>query len=170
MPLSMYDASAPVFLQMLKALDGVLDKAISFAAAKKLDPSVMPGLRLAADMLSLARQVQISSDWAVRGMSRLAGVEPPSIPDEEKTLEQLKERIAKAIAIVEAVKPEQLAGSETRDVTFGIGGGKTMTAPGSQYLFHVTMPNFYFHVTAAYAILRHNGVEIGKRDFLGPVL
>ena len=125
----MYAASAPAFLQVLTAFEGVLDKAIAFAEAKKIDHSVIAGLRLAPDMLPFSRQIQFVADYAVRGMARLANTEPPEFANDEKTLEELKARLAKAIAYVKGVAPAALDGVENREVTFGVGGGKTMTVP-----------------------------------------
>lgn len=166
MSLSMHQASVPVFVQMLSALNKVLDKAIAHAAARKIDQSVILGLRLYPDMLPFGRQVQIATDHAKNGSARLAGIEAPKFPDDEKNLEELKARVEKTIGFVKGLTPAQIDGSEEREITFPV-GGKPMTFKGQPYLLSFAMPNFYFHTTAAYAILRHGGVEIGKRDFLG---
>ena len=165
MPFSMYQAAAPGILQTLKAVDGVLTKAEAFATEKKVDPTVLLNYRLAPDMFALARQVQLVTDFAKSTMARLAGQEVPKYEDTEKTIPELKARIAKVTAYVQGFKPADLDGSETRDVTLPI-GGQPMTFKGQDYLVNFALPNFYFHATAAYAILRHCGVNIGKRDFL----
>ena len=166
MPLSMYQASVPVFLKALGNLSAILDKGAAFAAAKKIEPAVLLGYRLAPDMLSLTRQVQIASDHAKRGTARLAGIEPPSYEDNETSFAELKARIDKTVAFINTVKPAQIDGSETREITLKL-GGNAKTLSGQTYLLHNALPNFFFHVTTAYAILRHCGVEIGKSDFLG---
>jgi hypothetical protein len=167
MTISMYQASVPAFRQMLKALSAILDKAAAHAAAKKIDPSVFMAARLAPDMLPLPRQIHIAADFAKNTAARLAGVEPPKYADDETTFNELKARIAKTLDYVESIKPAQIDGSEERDITIPI-GGKPTSFKGQAYLVNFALPNFYFHMTTAYAILRHNGVEIGKRDFLGP--
>ncbi|MBL8832648.1 MAG: DUF1993 domain-containing protein [Rhodospirillales bacterium] len=166
MPISMYQITVPVFTKMLGALSNVLDKGAAFAAAKKVDPSVLLASRLAPDMFPLTRQVQLASDFAKGPLARLSGSEPPKWEDSETTFDALKARIAKTVDFAKSFKPEQIDGSETRDVTITI-GGNPVTMKGQEYLLHNALPNFYFHVTAAYAILRHNGVEVGKRDYLG---
>jgi len=166
MTISMYQISAPVFTKMLGALSNVLDKGAAFAVAKKIDPAVLMASRLAPDMFPLTRQVQIAADFAKGPMARLAGLEVPKWEDNETTMEALKARVAKTIDYVKSFKPAQIDGSEAREISLTIGGQpKTMT--GQEYLLHNALPNFYFHVTTAYTILRHNGVEVGKRDFLG---
>lgn len=166
MTISMYQITAPVFTKMLGALSNVLDKGAAFAAAKKIDPGVLLAARLAPDMFPLTRQVQLASDFAKGPMARLAGVDVPKWEDNETTLDALKARVAKTVDYVRSFKAAQIDGSETREITLTI-GGQPMTMTGQEYLLHNALPNFYFHVTAAYTILRHNGVEIGKRDFLG---
>lgn len=168
MSISMYQASVPVFVQFLKGLSGVLDKAEAHCTAKKCDPSAMTSARLIADMFPLTRQVQIATDFAKGVTARLAGAEVPSWEDNEKTFADLKARIAKAIAFVESFKPAQIDGSEGREISLKV-GGNPMVFKGQQYLLMFGMPNFYFHTAAAYSILRANGVDIGKRDFMGPV-
>lgn len=165
MPISMYQIAAPTFLQTLNALSAVLDKAMANATARKIDPSVFINGRLAPDMFALPRQIQIAADFAKNTMARLAGVEVPKYEDNETTIDQLKARIAKTIDYVKTFKSEQIDGSEAREITLPI-GGQPMTFKGQDYLVAFALPNFYFHATAAYAILRHNGVDVGKRDFL----
>ena len=165
--MSLYDAAVPAYLQMLSALSGILDKADAHAQAKKIAPEVLLGARLYPDMLPLSKQIQITCDHAVRGCARLTGSEVPSFPDTETTFAELKQRLARTADYVQGLKPAQFDGAEERDVSFPIGAGKTMTMKGQQYLSSFSLPNFYFHATTAHGILRHNGVEIGKRDFLG---
>lgn len=167
MSLSMHRASVPAFVQILSALSLVLDKAAAHCAAKKIDPSVLLGARLFPDMLPLTKQVQITCDFAKNTLARLSGTEAVKFADEEKSFDELKARIAKTLDLVKATKPEAIDGSESRDITVPI-GGQPMTFKGEAYLVHVALPNFYFHAATAYDILRHNGVELGKRDFLGP--
>ena len=168
MPLSMYQASVPTFVQILTALSGVLDKAQAFAAAKKCDPGVLLAARLAPNMFALTQQVQIACDFAKGATARLAGTEVPSWPDHEKTFAELQQRIKKTTDFVQTFKPAQIDGSEERDVKLSV-GGQPVTFKGQPYLIHFVLPNFYFHATTAYVILRHNGVELGKRDFVGAV-
>lgn len=168
MPLSMHQASVPVFAQVLGALVKVLDKGEAYAAAKKVDPAVLLGARLACDMFPVSKQVQIACDFAKGASARLAGVEVPSWPDHEKTFAELKERLRKTTDYVLSFKAADIDGSEERAITLKVGGSPLMMT-GQPYLLLFVMPNFYFHATTAYAILRHNGVELGKRDFLGPV-
>jgi hypothetical protein len=167
MTLSMYQASAPAFQHMLTALSVILDKGAANAAARKIDPAVFISARLAPDMFAFAKQVQIACDFAKNTMARLAGQEPPKFADEEKTFDELKARIAKTLDFVKGFKPAQIDGTEENDITFPAGPGKTMTLKGQAYLVNFALPNFYFHATAAYAILRQNGVDLGKLDFLG---
>lgn len=166
MTISMYSASVPSFVAMLNALDAVLAKAAAHAEAKNIDPSVLLGSRLFPDMFPLSRQVQIACDFAKGTTARLAGMEVPVYEDNEKTFADLRVRIAKTLAFVTSLKPGQIDGSEERQVTLKV-GGESMTFKGEPYLVGFALPNFYFHLTAAYAILRHNGVELGKRDYLG---
>jgi uncharacterized protein len=165
--MSFYEASVPAYLQILNSLTGILTKAEAHCAAKKIEPEVLLGARLYPDMLPLSKQVQFVSDFAMKGCARLTGSEVPSTPDTEKTFEELKQRLAKAIDYVKAFKPAQFDGGETREVTFPSGPDKTTTLTGQQFLGHFSLPNFHFHAATAHGILRHNGVEIGKRDFLG---
>jgi len=169
MSFSMSKASLPVFQIGLTALSNVLDKAAAFAAAKKIEPAVLIGSRLAPDMFPLVRQVQVASDQAKNGAARLAGVEAPRFEDTETTIDQLKARIAKTLAYVNTLDAKAIDGSADRDITFPLGPTNQGHMRGNDYLNHFVLPNFYFHLTAAYAILRHCGVDIGKRDFLGAI-
>ena len=169
MPFTMSKASIPAFETGLNALSSVLDKAAAYAAAKKIDPSVLLQSRLYPDMFALTRQVQIVCDQAKNGSARLAGTEAPRFEDNETTIEQLKERIAKTLALVKAVNSGQVDGGADREITFPLGPTSKGHMKGDDYLNHFVLPNFYFHLTAVYAILRHNGVDLGKRDFLGTI-
>ena len=168
MPFSMSQASLPVFEIGLNALSGVLDKAAAYAAAKKVDPAVLLGWRLAPDMFALARQVQVACDQAKNGAARLAGAEPPKFEDTETSLEQLKARIARTLAYIKGLDAKAIDASADREITFPLGPTKGQMK-GGDFLNHFVLPNFYFHLTAAYAIVRHCGVELGKRDFLGAI-
>jgi len=165
MPVSMYAVSVPTFQKHLHALDGILDKAMAYAVAKKIDPATLLKARLYPDMFDVTRQVQAACDFAKSAAARLANVEAPSHPDTETTFAELKERIAKTLAFLATLKPEQMDGSEDRVLTIKV-GPNDMTFAGRDYLLHFALPNFYFHCTTAYGILRHNGLEIGKRDFM----
>ena len=167
MTLSMYQASVPLFTRMLTNLAAILTKAETHAAARKIDPAVLLGSRLFPDMLPLTRQVQLAADFAKNTTARLAGVEIPKFSDEETSLPELQQRIARTLDYVKGFKASQIDGSEGREIALPI-GGDTWTFKGQDFLLHFGLPNFYFHVTTAYDILRHLGVEIGKRDFLGP--
>ena len=167
MSISMYRASVPVFLQMLPCLSAILDKAAAYAAAKKIEPSVLLNVRLAPDMFPLTRQVQIATDFAKGLVARLAGQEPPKYADTETTIDELKARIAKTIAYIKEFKPAQIDGSEEKDINITL-GGQPRSFKGENYLVNFAMPNFYFHMTTAYAILRHNGLDIGKGDYMRP--
>ena len=169
MPLTMSQSSLPTFEITLNALSAVLDKAEAFATAKKVDPSVLLRTRLAPDMFDLTRQVQIATDQARRGAARLAGVEPPSAPDNETTIPQLKDRIAKTVAFVKGLDRKAIDASAEREITFPLGPEKKGSMKGDDYLNHFVLPNLYFHCTTAYDILRHCGVEIGKQDFIGQI-
>lgn len=162
---SMYAFSAPTFTRMLKNLSAMLKKAEAHAKDKGIDPATLLTAKLAPDMFALTRQVQIATDHAKGAMARLAGQAPEAIEDTEASFADLQARIAKVLAIVEGFKPEQLAGSETREVSVKIPNAE-LKFSGIDYLNTWALPNFYFHVTAAYAILRNCGVELGKRDFL----
>jgi hypothetical protein len=165
MPLSMYDASVPAFVNMLTSISKILDKAAAHAEAKKIDPSVLINDRLAPDMFPLSRQIQIATDGVKGGAERLAGVEVPSFPDTETTFAELKERIEKTVAFLHSIDKAKFDGAEDRSVTMKV-GPNDMTFPAKIYLFEFVIPNFYFHATTTYAILRHNGIEMGKQDFL----
>ncbi len=168
MTLSMYQASVPVIVHNLKNLSALLKKAEDFATAKKIDPSVLINARLAPDMFPLSRQVQIACDVTRRGVGRLADVEAPSYEDTEKTFAELQERIANNIKFVESLKPEQIDGTESKVVNLKV-GGNDMTFAGQPYLLNFVLPNLFFHVSVAYGILRHNGVDLGKKDYLGAI-
>jgi len=166
MTISMYEASIPVFIRMLKNLAAILAKGATYAEAKKIEPTVLINSRLYPDMFPMARQVQIASDAAKGCGARLAGREPPKFEDNEATFPELLTRIDKTIAYLETLKPEQINGSEQRTITLQI-RNNTLTFLGMPFLLNFALPNFYFHVTTAYDILRHCGVEIGKQDFIG---
>lgn len=166
MTLSMYQAAVPAFVQMLNALAANLAKAEAFAAERGIEPAVLLNWRLAPDMFPLVRQVQIATDQAKGCCARLAGAEVPSFPDDETTFEELRARIARTLAFVEGFAPGAIDGSEDREISLMV-GGQPMQFKGQQYLVHFVLPNFYFHVTTAYAILRRCGVPLGKRDFMG---
>jgi hypothetical protein len=169
MSYSMSKASLPALEMGLNALSGVLDKAQAFAAAKKVDPSVLLNSRLAPDMFALTRQVQVATDLAKNGASRLAGVEPPRYEDNETTVDQLKARLAKTVSYLKTLDRKQIDAAADREITFPLGPTNKGHMKGDDYLNHFVLPNVYFHITAAYAILRHCGVEIGKDDFLGAI-
>lgn len=166
MPLSVYQATVPVFIRMLNNLAGILDKAAEHCANRKIDPAALIHARLYPDMFDFARQVQVACDHARNGAARLAGTESPELEKTEQSFAELKERIRKTVAYLETLHPEQFEGAETREVTIKR-GETTVTYDGLDYLLNRVLPNFYFHVTTAYDILRHNGVELGKRDYLG---
>ena len=168
MSLSMYQASVPAFLQMLGALAGVLAKAEAHAAERKIDPAVLLNYRLAPDMFPLIRQIRIAADFPKSCCARLAGVEGPVYADKETSFADLRARIERTLAFVQGFQPEAIDGSEEREIALTI-GGQPMTFKGQQYLVNFVLPNFYFHMTAAYAILRHAGVPLGKRDYLGAI-
>ena len=166
MKLSMHQAGAARFAAMLRNLSAILDKAEAYAEAKKIDAAVPGGLRLIADMFPLARQVQIACDTAKGAVARLAGLEIPKHEDTEKTFEELQMRIIKTLDFIATVKAAQVDGSEDKEIVIKL-RGKDTAFKGMSYLFGFAWPNFYFHVTTAYNILRHNGVELGKGDFIG---
>jgi uncharacterized protein len=168
MAISMYQASVPALLRTLDNLKNILDKAAAHAEAKKIDPSVLLQTRLYPDMFPLTRQVQIAADFAKGISARLGGQEVPKYEDTEASFTELKARIDKTIAFVKSVPAASIDGSEDREITITM-RGNPVSFKGQPYLVHFGMPNFYFHVTAAYAILRHCGVEVGKGDFLGGV-
>jgi len=162
----MYQASVPVFIRTLGNLSAILAKGAAHAEAKKIDPLVLVNSRLFPDMFPLSRQVQIASDTAKGAAARLAGMEPPSYEDNEKTFPELIARLDKTVEFLKTFKPEQIDGSEERTVNIKV-AGQPMTLQGMTFLLQRALPNLYFHTTTAYAILRHNGVEVGKKDYLG---
>ena len=166
MSMSMYQASVPRFVNILGNLSNILDKAQAHVDAKKLDATVLTSYRLFPDMLPMTRQVQIACDAAKGVVARLAGVEIPAFEDNEINLADLKERVARTIAFIKTVTPAQIDGTEAKEIVIKRGDKETRYT-GMQFLLGHAAPNFYFHVTTTYNILRHNGVEIGKRDFLG---
>jgi uncharacterized protein len=150
-------------------LSGLLDKAEAYAEGKKIDPMALLNARLFPDMFALTRQVQSACDQAKNGAARLAGIDPPRFEDSEKTIAELKARIAKTVAFVKTVDAKKIDASADQEITFPLGPTNKGHMKGSDYLHHFVMPNFYFHLTTAYDILRHSGVEIGKRDFFGAI-
>jgi hypothetical protein len=168
MSVSMYEVSIPIFTLSLNNLAAILDKAAAHAEAKKVDPNVLPSTRLIADMLPLSAQIQIACDTAKGAAARLAGVEAPKHEDTEATIPDLRARVDKTLAFIKSIKPEQFANAETREIVLQF-PQTTMKFTGLNYLTNFVLPNFFFHMTMAYALLRKNGVELGKRDFLGPI-
>jgi len=166
MPISMSSASLPIFQATLANLSHILRKGHAHAVARKIDPAVLLQDRLAPDMLPLTRQVLIACDGPKNGIARLSGIEAPKFDDTETTFEQLAERIQKTQDYLASVPAERLNGTEEKEVTFPSGRDTTRTMTGEAYLKHMLLPNFFFHVTTAYAILRHNGVDLGKADYL----
>ena len=166
MPISMHQASVPAFLQTLNALSAILDKAEAFAAERKIEPAVLLGWRLAPDMFPLARQVQIATDLAKGCCARLAGVEAPEYADDETSFADLRGRIARTLEFVQSFEADDVDGSEERDITI-TAGSRELRFKGQEYLVSFVLPNFYFHASTAYDILRQCGLPIGKRDFLG---
>ncbi len=166
MTLSIYSTSIPVFKQILGSLSAILDKAEAHATEKKIDPSALLNFRLFPDMLPFVRQIQIATDFAKGCGARLAGAAVPPYEDSEQSFAELKARIAKTIAFIDALPQADIDGSEGREITTG-SGEKTKHFTGQSYLFHYALPHFFFHATTAYDILRHNGVEVGKKDFIG---
>src|SRR4051812_13479673 len=169
MSFSISQASLPAVEMSLNALSGVLDKGAAFAAARKIDPSVLLATRLAPDMFALTRQVQVATDLAKNGTARLAGVEPPRFEDNETTIDQLKARLAKTVAFMKTLDPKAIDAAGDRAITFPLGPVNKGQMKGDDYLNHFVLPNVYFHCTAAYVILRHCGVEVGKADYLGAI-
>ena len=166
MSLSMYQASAPTFIRLLSSLDAILVKAQAHAEAKKIDPAVLLNSRLFPDMFALMRQIQIATDHAKGAMARLAGVEVPKYEDNEQRFEEIRARLAKTIAFVRSFSAAQIDGSEEKIISLKV-GGQERSFDGLNYLIGFALPNFYFHLVTAYNLLRHNGVEIGKRDYMG---
>jgi hypothetical protein len=167
MTISLYKISAPVFVQFLTSLSAVLDKAAAHCEAKKIEPSALLNMRLAPDMYPLVRQVRAATDHAINGTARLAGAELLSFPNTEASFGDLKERIAKTIDFVKGFKPAQIDGTEDKEIKITFPSGATREFTGQSLLLTNSLPNFYFHCTTAYDILRHCGVELGKRDFMG---
>lgn len=167
MTISMYQASVPAFVRALNNLAAILDKGAAHLRARKIDEAVLLDSRLYPDMLPLVRQVQLVSDTAKSGAGRLAGAEFPAYEDKEATFQELVLRLRNTITYLETLRPEQIDGGEDRIVSWQT-RSSTKSMQGLPYLMNHVLPNIHFHVTAAYAILRHNGVEIGKKDFLGP--
>lgn len=165
MALSLYDASIPVYLNMMRNLAAIMAKAEAHAKAGGADVATYLEARLAPDMHPFSRQIQMVSDAAKGGAARLAGVAPPSMPDTETTWGELKERLQKTIDFVASIKPEQVDGDETRTIELPL-PGRTMTFTARDFLFNFSLPNFLFHVTTAYGLLRQQGVPLGKMDFL----
>jgi uncharacterized protein len=165
--MSFYEASVPAFLQILGSLSGILSKAEAHCAARNIQPEVLLGARLYPDMLPLSRQIQLACDFSGKGCARLANVDVPSTPDTENNFQDLRQRLAKTIDYLKTFAPAQFEGADSRDVTFPVGPDRSLTLKGQDFLNRFAFPNFYFHAATAHGILRHNGVEIGKRDFLG---
>jgi hypothetical protein len=168
MPLSMHEVSVPVFERRLKSLSAILEKAEAFAAAKKIEPEVLLNARLAPDMFPLKRQVQLASDFAKGAAARLSGQDIPKWEDTEASFGDLKARIAKTVDYLGTFAAAQINGSEERDIALTI-AKQPVTLKGQAFLLNYAFPHFFFHITTAYDILRHNGVEIGKRDFMGAI-
>jgi hypothetical protein len=166
MAFSIYQASVPAYIRRLEALSAILDKAASHTSQGKIEPAALLHARLYPDMLPLARQVQIACSHAVRGATRLSGAEPASVEDKENSFDDLKTLITETLVFLKTVDPKKMEGMEDREITYPV-GDKKMTVKGADYLLHFSMPNFYFHVTTAYAILRNKGLDIGKDDFMG---
>ena len=163
----MYKTSVPVFKQLLSSLSAILTKAEAYAAEKKFEPAVLLNTRLYPDMFPLIRQVQVAADFAKSVSARLAGVEVPAYEDNEQTFADLQARISKTLEFIESLTPAQFEGSETRQILLRSGTPKEKILLGHNYLNNYGLPQFFFHVTTAYAILRHNGLEVGKGDFMG---
>jgi uncharacterized protein len=166
MTISMSSASLPIFTAMLGNLSHILDKGAANAEARKFDPVALMQFRLAPDMLPFTRQVLIACDAAKNGMARISGVEAPKFEDNEASFPELKARIQKTLDYLASIPADRVDGTEDKDITFPIGRDKTRTMKAEAYLKHFALPNFFFHVTMAYAILRNNGVELGKTDYL----
>ena len=168
MSISMYQASVPAMIKTLENLAAILTKTAAHADARKIDHGAFLGARAFPDMLPLVRQVQLSSDFAKNGTARIAGVVGPKFPDNEASFEELQERLKKTVDFLKTLKPEQFDNAETREITVP-SGGQPKTFQGLTYLVHSVLPQFYFHVTTAYLLLREGGVEIGKKDFVGQI-
>ena len=167
MTISMYKASVPIFVQFLESLSAVLDKAAAHADTRKIEPAVLLETRLYPDMFPLVRQVRMATDHAVNACGRLAGAELPQFANTEASIGELKERIAKTIAFIKSLTPAQIDGSEDKEIKITFPSGATRAFAGQTLLINQSLPNFFFHCTTAYDILRHCGVELGKRDFMG---
>jgi len=167
MTISLYKASAPIFVQFLTSLSAVLDKAAAHAETKKIDPAVLLNTRLTPDMYPLLRQVREATNHAASACGQLAGADLPTFTNTETSIPELKERIAKSIDFIKGLKPTQIDGTEDKEITFKFPSGAERKFTGQALLLNFCLPNFYFHYTTAYNILRHCGVEIGKRDFMG---
>ncbi len=167
MTVSMYTVSIPIFMQHLNGLNTVLDKAASWAAARKVNEIDLLNMRLSPDMFNLARQVRAATDHALNAAARLSGKEPLKFANGETTIPQLKDRIAKTIDYLKSIKPTEIDGTETKEISITFPSGQTRQFTGQSLLLGNSLPNFYFHTTTAYDILRQCGVEIGKRDFIG---
>ncbi|HEX8614900.1 MAG TPA: DUF1993 domain-containing protein [Telluria sp.] len=166
MTFSMYDASVPVFKQILTSLSAVIDKADAHATEKKIEPAALLQARLYPDMFPFLRQVQVAADFAKGCCARLAGVDVPRYEDTEQSFADLKERIAKTLAFIDGLPQDGIEASAQRDISTS-SGANAKHFKGQVYLVHYALPHFYFHATTAYALLRHNGVEVGKKDFIG---
>ena len=167
MPVSMYSVSIPVFMQHLNGLSGVLDKAATWAAARKVNEADLLNMRMSPDMFNLARQIRAATDHAVNCAGMLSGKEAPKLGSEETTLAQFKDRIAKAIAFLKTVSQSEVDGTDAKEIKFTAPNGNVMNFTGQSLLLGRSLPNFYFHATTAYDIIRGCGVEVGKRDFMG---
>jgi len=165
--MSFYDSSAPLFIHTLTALSNILAKAEAHAKEKNIDPAVLLNARLHPTMYPVVKQIQLACDFSGKACARFAQTELPVMADVETTFEELQARIAKVIGNIKALPPEKYQGGESREITYPVGQDKTVTVTGQQFLNHAAVPNFFFHCVTAYDILRHNGVEVGKRDFLG---
>jgi len=166
MTISMYQASVPVFLRMMNNLAGILEKGMAHAEAKKIEPEVLVNARLYPDMFPMLRQIRIATDAAMSGAARLAGMEPPAFENTETSFPELIGRVRKTIDYLNTFKPGQIDGSEGRQITLKL-RDSTLTLDGQTFLLNRVLPNLYFHITTAYDILRHNGVELGKKDYIG---
>jgi len=168
MSLPLYQASIPVMLQMLGGLSGLCDKASAHCAEKKIDPSALLTARLFPNMYMFQKQVQVATDWVRNTAAMLSGVEAPKLANDEKTFDDLRARIASTVAFVNSIDPDQISAAEGREITWAT-SANTRVMMGEDFALHQALPQFFFHVTSAYAILRHNGVELAKRDFMGDV-
>lgn len=168
MAISMYQASVPVFTQLLNGLSGVLDKAETQLTAKKVDPSTLMGYRLYPDMFPFSRQVQLASNFSTGASARLAGADVPVYEDVEKSFAELKARLKTSVDFMAGLEASRIDGSEAKDIALKV-AGNPVTFKGQAYLLNFALPHFFFHCTTAYSILRHNGIEVGKRDYLGKV-